>query len=140
MSTNAADILAQQFEQDGEAWKPAHVAVMACHQLGDSIAQGLRQYTAIRLEDETWSRRVQSGSAKFDAAIARQLRKKYEWWIQPCDKVLSCVHDFEEYGLIVDRADELRRAWSLVRAALRTPIEDVISSMQRVANGEYESL
>jgi hypothetical protein len=141
MAKGAADILAEQFEREAESWKPDHDAVMACYALGDYIQLGLRHFRSIRDEDEAWSRKVQTGAIPFDAKIARYLRDRYDWWIKPCDGVLKCIQTFErDLDLIVENGDEFRKARALVRGILATPIDEVISSMEVVAKGQYEEL
>jgi hypothetical protein len=128
-------------DDDGEAWKPDHEDQMGCYKFGDEVIKlGMRHFAHIRAEDEAWSSRVHTGRTKFDPTVARYLRSRYEWWIKPCAAVLSGIAYFEGIARPVEGGDEFKKAYSLVRAILETPIESVIESMARIEKGEYEEL
>jgi len=137
---NAANILAQQFEEESESWKPSG-ELRLCWMLEDFIRLGLRQFHAIRAEDEAWSSRVQAGNVKFSPEIARHVRGRYEWWEKPCAGVLACIEAIErDTNWTIDGANEFRTARLFVRAILATPIDEVIGAMERVALGQFEML
>jgi hypothetical protein len=138
MPKTAENILAEQFEQDRESWKPDHAEVMACYRLSDHLEFGLRHFRGVRAEDELWSSMVQMGKTPFDSKVAKYFREKYEWWIRPCDELLRRIDNFEKTGHKVEGASEFREARLLTLTILSTPIDAIVGAMERIAKGEYE--
>lgn len=118
-----------------EPWYKDHLAAMECGDLEDLLERhlrsGIRSYDAIRSLDDGWSRKVQAGTIQFSADIARQIRKLYEDWTQPCEEVMKRIRalelDFEIKG-----AGEFITAYRTVRAILRTPVQTLIDAMAEV--------
>jgi hypothetical protein len=125
----STEFFVEQFQEDQEAWKPDHVQAMECYEIQDKLRPGLRTFRMIRDADDIWSRKVQSGAVPFDPGRARLIRSMYEWWIRPCDGLLSQIEKLEKADFVVEGAEELRKARQFARAVLRMPIDDIIHGM-----------
>ncbi len=121
---------------------PMHQNPKNLENLEYMIAVGLREYQNIRNLDQSWSQLVQLGSTQFDPEIARYIHARYIWWFEPCDYVLGLIKDWEnvDYPMSIKGVSIFRSNRLQVKAILMTDIEETITSMEQIKNGEVELL
>ena len=133
--TIAAGVVAEQLNQEQDAWKAQHAEAMECRDFEDLLRRGLTFYQMIRFTDKAWSRKVQDGRLPFKKGKLREIHQLYEWWSKPCDSVMSRLQEMEK-GFRIDGAEEFREACRFVRSILGFRVEEVAESMAQAAKGE----
>jgi hypothetical protein len=133
------EFFAEHLEDQREAWKADHDKAMECRDLEDLIRRGLGLFHIIRLADESWSRKVQAGTQKFNADAARGINAAYKWWLEPCDDVLKAIRQME-LSLPVEGAGEFLRCYRLAKNLAGIAVDDLIESVEQVTRGEAVEL
>lgn len=126
-------------EDRDEAWKPEHNAAMNCRDLEDTLQRGLGWFYIIRLGDESWSKKVQSGETAFDADRVASIRSAYEWWLKPCDQILQRIQEVEREYEVVNAA-EFRRAFLRARRLVSFNLAELLESASQWTRGEVREL
>src|SRR5689334_15739172 len=124
--TDFTKLAKEQLGEDLESWKSAHIEAMACCDFEDLLRKHLRGLQWIRLVDDGWSRRVESGEAPFDPDRAKLIREMYEVWYEPCDRMLAHLGRWEKDYPDLRGGSEFRAARHLVRSILRAPLEMLV--------------
>jgi hypothetical protein len=132
------DFVIGEFEEQKEAWKADHDEAMACYDLEETIRRGIALFGMIRLADESWSKKVQSGSAKFDADRLRTIKNQYEWWLAPCSGILETLAKAEASFSQVENAAYFRGCVTLARKLVFVDVEGLIEAAGQIARGEVE--
>jgi hypothetical protein len=140
MTTEYTDFVAEQFEQDKEAWKADHDEAMECYKLQDRLRAGLRFFNFIRYSDESWSRRVQLGETTFDEKSIRAIHDLYQLWLLPVDSVRAAIQHFEDQGFKVSGANEFREAIETVRSVTHWTADEIIRATGQIQRGETRTL
>lgn len=133
------EFFAEQIEDQREAWKADHEEAMECRDLEDLIRRGLGLFHVVRLADESWSRKVQSGAAKFNPKFARDINSAYKWWLEPCDEVLAEIQRVER-SFPVEGAGEFLRCYRLAKNLASIDADELVESMAQIERGEAEEL
>jgi len=131
---------ATELEEEREAWKPDHDAAMACYDVEDMILRGLALFFGIRRADESWSKKVQAGTLQFDQKRAQSIHAQYEWWLGPCDGVLSALAKAERAFKQVDNAEVFRRCVNLARRLVLIDVDGLIESHEQIGRGKIEPI
>ena len=138
MSTNRLDSELQKLEEKPESWQPDG-NLKKCWLLEDRLKVGLQYFGRIREVDESWSRAVQSGDVGYSERLAREIRRAYDWFFQPCERILAEINQVEQF-YPVDGAAEFRKAMQFVYSIRRVPIDELIRSTQQAIAGEARPL
>lgn len=115
-----------------EPWKRNHVTAMAWLELDQLLKFGMYIYDALIELDEVWRDAVLSGHLEYCPDVQGTIRRPFDLWLEPCQKLETAIRHFEDRGYVVDRAPDFRKrhaeaAWIVRKAA------DVFASDRFVA-------
>jgi hypothetical protein len=133
------DIL-DELREEREAWRADHDDAMACYDVEDMILRGVALFFGIRRADESWTKKVQAGTVKFDPQRATAIHRQYEWWLAPCDDVLVALEKAERSFREVSNAEVFRQCVNLARRLVLIDVNGLIESAEQVARGEVEPI
>lgn len=136
---NEVDFFVEELAGEREAWKSDHDAAMDCRDLEDLVRRGLGFYYMIRISDESWSRKVQSGQVGFDPDRARKIHAAYKWWLEPCADLIAAIQEVEA-SYTVDGAEEFRKCVRRARMIVRLDVESLVESMKQLQDGDVQPL
>jgi len=110
-------------EHESEAWKTDHEEVkrrLWCFE--DKLKLGLALFQAIHAGYWNWRCRISDRKQKFQPEDNVCWREVWEWWLRPCDSVISQLEELEkEYGRgSVEEGAEFRRNCEEARELLRS--------------------
>ena len=88
-------LLLEQLEGERETWKDDYKAAMYCRGIEETISRGISFFFVIHFADESWSKRVQAGTIKYDAKIVRRIYALYNWWMGQHEHLLSELQKVE---------------------------------------------
>jgi hypothetical protein len=138
---NDVSFFVGELEDQKSEWKlmADHEAAMECRDLEDKLRRGIGLFSMIRLSDESWSKKVQDGSAKFSPPIALSINAAYKWWLTPCEEILSQVEKTQRQ-FKVDNAEHFGDCVRLAKKLAAIDVEGVIESIEQAQKGQTELL
>lgn len=133
----AADIefIVGQLADEKETWKVEHESVMKSHDdLTALVKKGIALYAMIQLADTSWSQKVQNCQVAFNAEVAKKFHSAYQWWIKPCDQILSQLDDMER-TYPVERSAEFRQICVQAQRSASVDFDALLQSMEDSRHG-----
>lgn len=123
---------ADQADNQPEPWKIDYDEAMVVRDLEDHIAEGVRFFNELREEDETFSRKVQSGQIPFDQSVARSLGERYKQWARICRHVFAYIALAEKTYNVIEGADKLRECYRIALIVDETDLDQLDQATAQV--------
>jgi hypothetical protein len=122
-------LLLEQLEGERETWKDDYKAAMYCRGIEETISRGISFFFVIHFADESWSKRVQAGTIKYDAKIVRRIYALYTWWTSQHEYLWSELEKVEgDYA--VKGAEVFRQCYRDARNLLRVNLDASIAAAE----------
>lgn len=85
-----------------------HIEAMACFDIQELLAKGIRAFEAICSFDEWYREGVFSGKIKYEAEHEEFVKDLYRVWSEPCKEVLSKLEKVKRDGFRPDHEEAFR--------------------------------
>ena len=111
------------YRGEADRWKIEHEDAMQCMDFELLLQHGVTIYDALNMIDEKARMEIYDSPDDYDPDYHKVMIGLYQWWLAPCDEILSELAKFESRFDSVDYAEQFRSAVQEVQGIL-TPDDE----------------